>query len=121
MVIVQHAAAQTPRQAKPAPVRAYISSCVGKIRACLETLLSRLEQAGLMRRVDETYVKIRGSEVCVYRAVDWAGRTVDCRLSARRCCHGKGVPREGDQKLGTCSRNHFAWRLSQRPIARRER
>jgi hypothetical protein len=30
-------------------VRAYISSCVGKIRACLETLLSGLEQAGLMR------------------------------------------------------------------------
>ncbi|MGF7136389.1 hypothetical protein P3T40_007901 [Paraburkholderia sp. EB58] len=49
MVIVQQAAAQTPRQAKPAPVRAYISSCVGKIRACLETLLSGLEQAGLMR------------------------------------------------------------------------
>ena len=40
-------------------------------------------------QVDETYVKIRGSQVCLYRAVDWAGRTVDYRLSAGRCCRSK--------------------------------
>ena len=35
-------------------------------------------------RVDETYVKIRGKWVCLYRAVDREGRTVDFRLSGRR-------------------------------------
>jgi transposase-like protein len=35
-------------------------------------------------RVDETYVKIRGEWVYLYRAVDREGRTVDFRLSTRR-------------------------------------
>lgn len=40
--------------------------------------------AGQSWRVDETYVKIRGEWRYLYRAVDRAGRTVDCGLSARR-------------------------------------
>jgi transposase-like protein len=35
-------------------------------------------------RVDETYLKVRGQWVYLYRAVDKAGRTVDFLLSKRR-------------------------------------
>src|SRR3978361_1858250 len=40
--------------------------------------------AGLSWRVDETYIKVRGEWVYLYRAVDAAGQTVDFRLSRRR-------------------------------------
>src|SRR5271166_5349008 len=40
--------------------------------------------AGTSWRVDETYVKIRGEWVYLYRAVDREGNTVDFRLSTRR-------------------------------------
>jgi transposase-like protein len=41
-------------------------------------------QAGTSRRVDETYVRIRGQWAYLYRAVDASGKTVDFRLSPRR-------------------------------------
>ncbi|MCB8878594.1 IS6 family transposase, partial [Acidisoma silvae] len=40
--------------------------------------------AGQSWRVDETYIKVRGEWVYLYRAVDRYGQTVDFRLSRRR-------------------------------------
>jgi transposase-like protein len=42
------------------------------------------KSAGRSWRVDETYVKVRGKWVYLYRAVNRAGKTVDFRLTARR-------------------------------------
>jgi transposase-like protein len=39
---------------------------------------------GASWRMDETYIKVRGEWVYLYRAVDREGRTVDFRLSRRR-------------------------------------
>jgi transposase-like protein len=42
------------------------------------------QPAGASWRVDETYVKVRGEWVYLYRSVDRAGNTVDFRLCPRR-------------------------------------
>jgi transposase-like protein len=40
--------------------------------------------AGSSWRVDDTYIKVRGKWIYLYRAIDSAGRTVDFRLSRKR-------------------------------------
>src|SRR5918994_2157916 len=47
-------------------------------------LRPRLRRSGCSWRVDETYVRVKGRWVYLYRAVDSRGQTIDFRLSARR-------------------------------------
>jgi putative transposase len=59
-------------------------------------------------RVDETYIKVKGQWVYLYRAVDKQGRTVDFLLSQRRdvatakpaCDTGSGEARTGEGVMG---------------------
>lgn len=48
--------------------------------------LARKRLVGGIWRMDETYVRIRGTWQYLYRAVDKAGATVDFLLTARRDC-----------------------------------
>jgi IS6 family transposase len=47
-------------------------------------LRSRLKPTNDSWRVDETYVRVKGKWVCLYRAVDSSGATIDFLLSAKR-------------------------------------
>ena len=45
---------------------------------------SHLKRTNKCYRVDETYIKVKGQEKYLYRAVDSAGQTIDFLLSAKR-------------------------------------
>jgi IS6 family transposase len=47
-------------------------------------LRSRLRVTNDSWRVDETYIRVKGKSVYLYRAVDSSGATIDYLLSAKR-------------------------------------
>jgi DDE domain len=70
-------------------------------------------QAGGSWRVDETYVKIKGSWKYLYRAVDKAGATVDFLLRAKRdVAAAKAFFRRAFEAQGRLPQKNHARRLS---------
>ena len=68
---------------------------------------------GRARRVDETYIKVRGHWTYLYRAVDKAGQTIDFRLSRTRDVAAakaffKKAPRHGGRPPQTITLDGYA-------------
>ena len=65
------------------------ASCVWRWVQAYSSELSRrcrphLKHTNKSYRVDETYIKVKGQEKYLYRAVDSTGQTIDFLLSAKR-------------------------------------
>jgi hypothetical protein len=63
-------------------------------------LRSRLKPTNDSWRVDETYIRVKGKWVYLYRAVDSSGATIDFLLSAKRDTVGRQAL--SGQSLGRC-------------------
>jgi putative transposase len=61
------------------------------VPALEKAFLARKRPVGGNWRLDETYVRVKGAWKYLYRAVDKAGTTVDCLLTAKR--DRKAAPR----------------------------
>jgi transposase-like protein len=57
-------------------------------------------------RMDETYVKVRGAWMYLYRAVDQGGKTVDFFLSRKREVNAPGLPAESGEGATDTNQNH---------------
>lgn len=65
------------------------ASCVWRwVQTCAAELNKRcqpyLKRTNKSYRVDETYIRVKGQEKCLYRAVDSTGQTIDFLLAAKR-------------------------------------
>jgi transposase-like protein len=61
-------------------------------------------------RVDETYIKVRGQWVYLYRAVDKEGRTVDFLLSRQRdMAAAKRFFSIGNEAAWSSEGDHLGW------------
>ncbi|CAB3775009.1 hypothetical protein LMG29542_08391 [Paraburkholderia humisilvae] len=60
--------------------------------------------AGRSWRVDETWLKVRGRWVYLYRAVDRAGQTMD----KARCGRSQSLFQQGHQASGPTAQDHYA-------------
>jgi transposase-like protein len=55
-------------------------------------------------RVDETYIKVKGEDKYLYRAVDSTGQTIDFLLTAKRdAASAKAVLSQRVRKASECS------------------
>ncbi len=65
---------------------------------------------GTSWRVDETYIKVKGRWVYLYRGVDKEGQTIDFFLSERRdMAAAKRFLRQAIEKRGAPPKDHVGW------------
>ena len=61
-------------------------------------------------RVDETFIKIRGQLMYLYRAVDGQGNTVEFFLSRTRgIAGGEGILSQGTEASSGATQHHLGW------------